>query len=102
MTKDEAGDREVKITSTNDVLSVARRISTAMESFILFIQKVLGILFPSSDLCNKLNLSTKDLVSKNFGRIDPQICMHGICSGVKLKLALFCAFCFEAKYNSKY
>ena len=39
----------------NNVLSAARRMSTTLESLVLFIQKVLSAFFPSSQLCQKLS-----------------------------------------------
>lgn len=59
----------------NNVLSAARRMSTTLESLILFIQKVLSAFFPSSQLCQKLACGAQELVVLKAGRVNPSECI---------------------------
>ena len=62
----------------NNVLSAARRMSTTLESMVLFIQKVLSAFFPSSQLCQKFACGAQDLVSLKAGRVDPGECISSL------------------------
>ena len=62
----------------NNVLSAARRMSTTLESLILFIQKVLSAFFPSSQLCQKLACGAQELIVLKAGRVNPSECIFSL------------------------